>query len=85
MGNIGCEKVQGYSFGKPPPYDEAPANLKDQGIEIELPQDGKHCGDISKIDYLSSVPFMTREKHDAIVTARQLIRITSLACRNKLV
>lgn len=72
MRNIGCEKVQGYYFGKPLPYDKALANLKEQGIGIELPQDRQYYDDIGRIDYLSAVPFMTREEHDAIVTARQL-------------
>lgn len=70
--NIGCEKVQGYYFGKPLPYDEALANLERQSIRIEPPQDRQYYDDIGRIDFLSAVPFMTREEHDAIVTARQL-------------
>ena len=37
--DIGCEKVQGFYFGKPMPYDEAIANLQSQKIQIEAPQD----------------------------------------------
>ena len=72
MRNIGCEKVQGFYFGRPLPYDEALLNLRRQGIEIELPHDRQYYDDIGRIDFLSAVPFMTREEHDAIVTARQL-------------
>ena len=32
---IGCEKVQGYFFGKPMPYEDALAHLRAQGIGTE--------------------------------------------------
>ena len=72
MRNIGCEKVQGYFFGKPMPYDQALTNLRRQGLRIELPQDRKYYDDIGKIDFLSAVPFMTQAEYDTITTARQL-------------
>lgn len=70
--NIGCEKVQGYYFGKPMKYEEAMQHILDQGIGIESPQDRKYYDDIGKVNYLSAVPFMTREERDEITTARQL-------------
>lgn len=70
--NIGCEKAQGFYFGKPMPYEEALAHVLKQGIQIELPQDRKYYDDIGRINFLSSVPFMTREEHDSITTARRL-------------
>lgn len=70
--DIGCEKVQGFHFGKPMQYDSAIANLKEQGIPIEAAQDRHYYDEIGKIDYLSAVPFMTRKEYDAIGTARQL-------------
>lgn len=70
--DIGCEKTQGYFFGKPMPYEEALANLQDQGIAIELPQDRHYYDKIGKIDYLSAVPFMKKKEYDAITTAREL-------------
>ena len=70
--NIGCEKVQGFYFGKPLPYEAALANLRRQGIQAEAPQDRQYYDEIGRVDFLSAVPFMTHEERDAIVTARQL-------------
>jgi len=70
--DIGCEKVQGYYFGKPLPYEDALAHIREQGIDIEIPQDRQYYDTIGRIDLLSAVPFMTREEYDAITTARQL-------------
>ncbi len=70
--DIGCEKVQGYYFGKPMPYDKAIENLKTRGIRIEPPQDRQYYDEIGKIDYLSAVPFMKRDEYNSIDTARQL-------------
>ncbi len=70
--NIGCEKVQGYYFGRPQPYEQALAGLHAQGIRVEPPQERQYYDDIGRIDYLSAVPFMTREEHEAISTARDL-------------
>ena len=63
--DIGFEKVQGYFFGKPMPYEDAIANLRDKGVEIEPPRNRRFYDDIGKIDYLSAVPFMKREKYNA--------------------
>ncbi len=70
--NIGCEKVQGYYFGKPLPYEESMRVLSEKHIEIEQPHERMYYDTLGKVDVLSSVPFMTREERDSIVTARQL-------------
>lgn len=70
--DIGCEKVQGFYFGKPMPYDMAISNIMEKGIQIELPQDRKYYDEIGTINYLSAVPFMTREEKEVLSSARQL-------------
>ena len=70
--NIGCEKVQGYYFGKPMPYEEAISHLSALGIEAEEPAERKYYDEIGKIDVLSAVPFMTSKDRDSILTARDL-------------
>ena len=70
--NIGCEKVQGFFFGKPLPYDSAMEQLREKDIAIEVPQDRKYYDDIGKVNFLSAVPFMSKEEHDSLKTARQL-------------
>ena len=70
--DIGCEKAQGFHFGKPMPYDAAIAHIREQGIQIELPQERHYYDEIGKIDFLSAVPFIKREEYNAIHTARQL-------------
>lgn len=70
--NIGCEKVQGFYFGRPLPYDEALAHIAEMGIEIEKPADRAYYDAIGKVDFLSAVPFMTRQEKDSLTTARQL-------------
>ena len=70
--NIGCEKVQGYYFGKPMPYEEALENLREKGIGVEIPQDRQYYDDLGMINVLSAVPFLTRKEHEAVVTAREL-------------
>ena len=70
--NIGCEKVQGYFFGKPMPYEEALAHMREQGIRTELPQNRRYYDDIGHINILSAVPFMTREENEALSSAKEL-------------
>ena len=70
--NIGCEKVQGFYFGRPQPWGDALAHLRDIGVDIESPQDRKYYDDIGRVNFLSAVPFMTKDERDALKTARQL-------------
>lgn len=70
--NIGCEKVQGFYFGKPMLYEQAVASLQDKGIAIELPRHRKYYDDIGRIDFLSAVPFLGRSAKKRLVTGRQL-------------
>ena len=70
--DIGCEKLQGYFFGRPMPYREAREHLARTGIDIEKPVDRTYYDSIGKINLLSAVPFMTREQKDSLTSARQL-------------
>lgn len=70
--NIGCEKVQGYYFGRPMPYEEVLKQMQQKGIGLEVPQERQYYDDIGKLDVLSAVPFMTQQEHDTGVIARQL-------------
>ena len=70
--NIGCEKVQGYYFGRPAPYEESMAHLADIGVEVERPAERTYYDRIGQVDFLSAVPFMTQEEKDALTTARHL-------------
>ena len=70
--DIGCEKVQGYYFGKPMPYDAAMEHLRSRGIRVEVPQERKYYDDIGQVNVLSAVPFMIREERDSLRTALQL-------------
>ena len=70
--NIGCEKVQGYFFGRPLPYTESLEHMSSIGAEIERPAERAYYDSIGKVDFLSAVPFMTQEEKDSLVTARQL-------------
>ncbi len=69
--NVGCEKLQGFYFGKPLPYDEAMANLKAKGINVELPRDRKYYDDIGCINFLGSSPFISRKDRKNDSTGRQ--------------
>ncbi len=70
--DIGCEKVQGYYFGRPMPYQEALDSLLKKGIGTEQPHERKYYDEIGWTDVLSAVPFMTGEERDSLVSARML-------------
>lgn len=70
--NIGCEKVQGFYFGRPLPYDDSIQALRLKNISIELPRHRKYYDDIGRLDFLSSVPFLDQSEKKKLVTGRQL-------------
>ncbi|MBP5291666.1 MAG: EAL domain-containing protein, partial [Lachnospiraceae bacterium] len=70
--DIGCEKVQGYYFGRPMPFKDIIVHLKELGIGIERPNERKYYSDIGKVNLLSAVPFMGEEERGLISSARDL-------------
>ncbi len=70
--NIGCEKVQGYFFGKPMPYDESLDNVQQKGVLVEIPSERVYYDAIGNINFLSAVPFLTQAERDSITDPRQL-------------
>ena len=57
--SIGCEKAQGYYIGKPMPYDECRAYLKEKGFVMEPASKRKYYHDIGKVNVLSATPLRT--------------------------
>ena len=54
---IGCNKIQGYYFGKPEPYDEMLSNLSGQDIRLEPFADAEFLDRTGMVNPLSQYPF----------------------------
>ncbi len=59
--SIGCEKIQGYYFGKPMPYDELVSHLEDMHIPMETRGMQKYYEPASQQDFLTSKPMAITE------------------------
>lgn len=70
--DIGCEKAQGYFFGKPMPWNEAMAALRKKGITPEKLRDKPYYEELGKLNFLSAIPFASREERDKMVSGREL-------------
>ncbi|MCR5453104.1 MAG: EAL domain-containing protein [Lachnospiraceae bacterium] len=55
--SIGCEKVQGFYFGKPMPVDSLFSHVKEKGIALEPLSRRKYYTQIGKVNFLSPTPF----------------------------
>ena len=55
--DIGCDRMQGYYFSRPMPYDELLKLLKEKGISFETEEDRKYYHEINRINLLSPSPF----------------------------
>ena len=73
--DIGCEKVQGYLFGRPMPYNDAMEHLREAGIKLESPSMRDYYDAIGNINVLSAVPFMSNERRNKLSSARELSSI----------
>ena len=57
----GCEKMQGYYFGKPMPFDDMIRTCTEKGLDIESPRQ-KICYDrLSQVNFMSDIPMAIAE------------------------
>ena len=57
----GCEKLQGYYFGKPLPFEESLRNCKAKGITVECARK-KACFDaLESVDFMTDIPLVLTE------------------------
>ena len=65
--SIGCDRLQGYYFSKPLPYEELLAVLREKNIPFESAEDRRYYHEINRINVLSPSPFAVgaymREQH----------------------
>ncbi|MGX8705654.1 MAG: EAL domain-containing protein, partial [bacterium] len=57
--NIGCEKIQGYLFGKPMPFDQCLKHIREKGLTWETPALRRYYDAVGGVDVLSATPFNT--------------------------
>lgn len=48
---IGCDKIQGYFFGKPMPHLEVDQHIVDRGLDVETMSEADFYGHVSYIEY----------------------------------
>ena len=70
--DIGCEKIQGYLFGQPAPYEETLDHLRQIGVPIEYPKERRYFDAMGTVNVLSASPFMSFEQRDNLDNALQL-------------
>ena len=59
--NSGCEKLQGYLFGKPLPFEESLASCLRSGIALENPKRKSYYDALSQVDFLKGIPVLITE------------------------
>ncbi|MBO6138256.1 MAG: EAL domain-containing protein [Lachnospiraceae bacterium] len=81
--SIGCEKVQGYYFGKPLPYRETLENIQKRGFKIESLNKRKYYHDIASVNILSATPFISTKKSSPTVSIEDSqIPLAIMSCIN---
>ena len=58
---IGCDRLQGYYYCRPLPYEKAVMKLIEQGIHFETKDDRKYYHEINRINLLSPAPFQAED------------------------
>ncbi|SER30763.1 EAL domain-containing protein [Parafannyhessea umbonata] len=59
--DIGCEKVQGYLFGKPMPYERCMARCEELGLEVESRSWRHYYDAIGQVDFMTDQPLSLLE------------------------
>ncbi len=75
--SIGCEKIQGYYFSKPSPYEEIIKNCKEKGAEVEKWSEAEYYDKVGKVNFLTDNPLAISEddgKHFRILFANELFK-----------
>lgn len=66
--NIGCEKLQGYYYGKPLPQEEAMKNLQSKGVSIEPQALRTYYGTMGSLDLQTDQPLFLAERTGRKIT-----------------
>jgi diguanylate cyclase (GGDEF)-like protein len=62
----GCEKLQGYFYGRPEPFNEMLRHCVDKGLGIETPKQ-KLCFDaLGSVDFMTDIPLAIIEDNDGV-------------------
>lgn len=51
--NIGCEKIQGYLFGKPEPYADSLRHCREEGLKMETPSWRNYYDEVGRVNLLT--------------------------------
>ncbi len=70
--SIGCEKIQGFLFGRPMPYQECLKHLSETGLEFEAPRLRRYYDELGRLNVLSATPFQFITEKAEPVTGREL-------------
>lgn len=70
--NIGCEKVQGFLFGQPMPYEACVKRMRESGLKWESPKMRGYYDAIGYLNVLSANPFKLGSDPSGPVTGRDL-------------
>lgn len=83
--NIGCEKVQGYLFGEPMPFEECLQRVAEAGMTWESPKLRRYYDEIGRLNVLSATPFAHDTERETSITGLELnsIAIAVVELRGK--
>ncbi|MBR1708716.1 MAG: EAL domain-containing protein [Clostridia bacterium] len=74
--NIGCEKIQGFLFGRPLPYKECQRYVEQRGLSWESPVERQYYDDLGRINVLSATPFLRASDKQPPATGREMNSIS---------